>query len=455
MSAQTAAPGAPSAAGDGDSLYTCGSCSVAFYTAPEQREHFRSDLHRYNMKRRVADLAPVTAQVFHSKAQEHRGAAADAAPVAAADTDSGRKSFSTANAYRDHLNSRRHKDNVQKTPPTSEHGAAGRTQVSATPLGRVGALRDALPDPSPETATADSDADDASLDDNARMERMADRKIARARRIDPAATCMFCALPQDSLDKSYEHMATAHGFFIPEQKYLVDRAGLLQYLADKVAIGNVCLWCNGRGRSFPDVTAVQQHMLDKAHCKVAYESSEDQLEFSDFYDFRSSYPDYGGTGRDDAWEDLDEDAGAGDGDVVWESASDDDDDDAPPPPTNGIRYGDTDLELVLPSGARLGHRSLQRYYRQSLWQTPAAQGRAASAQNGRALAHRLAAGTRGRDLVVSGRGGQEVAARNRGEAREATRHVREFRDMQRREQFKTKVGFRHNNQKHFRDPLLQ
>jgi len=48
-----------------------------------------------------------------------------------------------------------------------------------------------------------------------------------------------------------------------------------------------------------------------------------------------------------------------------------------------------------------------------------------------------------------------IKARNRGEAKEAGRHVREFRDQKRREQFKTAVAFRHNSQKHFRDPLLQ
>ena len=152
--------------------------------------------------------------------------------------------------------------------------------------------------------------------------------------------------------------------------------------------------------------------------------------------------------------DDDEDASEG-GAVEWESASDDSSDDEVP--EAGIRYGDSDLELVLPSGARLGHRSLQRYYRQTLWQTPASQARAPTASNGRALAHRLAGSDRivRGDLVVGDRGGHEVVARNRGEAKEAQRHIREFRDVQRREQFKTKVGFRHNNQKHFRDPLLQ
>ena len=53
-----------------------------------------------------------------------------------------------------------------------------------------------------------------------------------------------------------------------------------------------------------------------------------------------------------------------------------------------------------------------------------------------------------------GQGTQVVKARNAGEAREAGRHVREFRDQRRREEFKTKIAFIHNNQKHFRDPNM-
>ena len=437
--------------GPGDAhVYTCLTCSVAFYTPAEQREHFRTDLHRYNMKRRVANLAPVSAAVFNSKVQERRAAldAQAAVPETTGRCAACSKSFASANAYRDHMQSKKHKEKAAKAAK-----AAPSTSASASaPALDVASLRAALP----EQAEAEADDDDADLDDDAQMERAIEAKLARARRIDPAAECMFCSAPQPSLEASLAHMQRGHGFFVPERTYLVDAEGLLRYLADKVSVGNVCLWCNGRGRGFHDLGAVQQHMLDKSHCKVAYDTQEDQLELADFYDFRASYPDYQKKQQAAAeWEDVSDDAGS-DGDAVaWESASDTSDDSDVP--EAGIRYGDSDLELVLPSGARLGHRSLQRYYRQTLWQTPASQARAPTAAHGRALAHRLAGSDRlvRGDLVVGDRGGHEVVARNRGEAKEAQRHVREFRDVQRREQFKTKVGFRHNNQKHFRDPLLQ
>lgn len=53
-------------------MFTCISCRVAFETADEQRAHFLTDWHRYNMKRRVANLPPVAAASFNEKVLERR-----------------------------------------------------------------------------------------------------------------------------------------------------------------------------------------------------------------------------------------------------------------------------------------------------------------------------------------------------------------------------------------------
>lgn len=93
----------------------------------------------------------------------------------------------------------------------------------------------------------------------------------------------------------------------------------------------MCLWCNEKGKTFHSADAARRHMQDKGHCKMIYEGIS-LAEYSDFYDYSSSYPD------DES----------------------DDDQEVSIPELNGSEY-----QLVLPSGVTVGHRSLMKYYKQS------------------------------------------------------------------------------------------
>lgn len=86
-------------------------------------------------------------------------------------------------------------------------------------------------------------------------------------------------------------MTHVHSLFIPDIEYISDLPGLIKYLGEKISVTNVCLLCNGRGRAFKSMEAVRGHMVDKSHCKIAYDSENNQLEIAEFYDFSSSYPD--------------------------------------------------------------------------------------------------------------------------------------------------------------------
>jgi pre-60S factor REI1 len=456
-----------------------------------------------------------------------------------------RKSFSTPNAYRDHMTSRKHRETLTKksSPADSPRGkgklnasavaasatvgesTSGEQQVplvfkvpyatqskeSAEGLEETASVRAALPDvsagPSEPTAstltTNQSRRSNLALPEDATDEQVQaaiDQKIASSKRIDPSTTCLFCISGPStssssnestgrfsSLEAALSHMKSAHSFFIPERDYLTDLPGLMGYLADKIAIGHICLYCNGRGRGFASREAAQGHMIDKGHCKIAYDAEEDRLELGDFYDFSSSYPDAEKHKRKmerrkarkeeklsragaSKWEVIEEEqepeegaADAAPGEAEWEdedaeeddegvssiASSDEDSSDEEDAPQ--ARYGDNEYELVLPSGVRLGHRSMKRYYDQTMRTTPASSERYAGNENrGSLLARRLIGGREGEadrsGTLVKDRGGNVVRARNRGEAREAKRHVKEFRDMKRREEFKTKVGFRNNNQ---------
>lgn len=50
-------------------IFTCISCQVAFQSPESQRAHYKTDWHRYNLKRKVVNLPPVTFSQFNEKAE--------------------------------------------------------------------------------------------------------------------------------------------------------------------------------------------------------------------------------------------------------------------------------------------------------------------------------------------------------------------------------------------------
>lgn len=383
------------------------------------------------------------------------------------------KVYITENAYRSHIISKKHKE--------SELKAATRTKLPVTP---EPSSADAGATPEPSTSTSEpvpsskpkaSQSNLVELDENATEEEITstlEERIAAARSGIGLTKCLFCSTASPTLEANLTHMSHSHGFFVPEAEFLVDLPGLITYLAEKIGLSNICLYCNGRGREFHSLEAVQKHMVDKSHCKLAYDTERDRLDISDFYDFSSSYPDAPRRKKKskgkkievveeegEEWEEIDDDGEEAD-EVIDEEVDEDESEDESEEdlPETGLTYGDSNFELVLPSGARIGHRSMRRYYAQSFH--PIAT-RTEDPNSGAALVRRLIS-DRNSALVprrggfgAFGSGTDVVKARNAGEAKEAGRHVREFRDQNRREQFKTKVAFKANFQKHFRDPLLQ
>ncbi|MEQ2214012.1 hypothetical protein XENOCAPTIV_025857, partial [Xenoophorus captivus] len=90
--------------------YTCISCRVAFADGEVQRAHYKTDWHRYNLKRKVADMPPVTAENFQERVLTQRATAEQQLSDAAATESCAvcNKKFSSANAYQNHLQSHKH-----------------------------------------------------------------------------------------------------------------------------------------------------------------------------------------------------------------------------------------------------------------------------------------------------------------------------------------------------------
>lgn len=88
--------------------YTCITCRVAFRDAEMQRAHYKTDWHRYNLRRKVADMAPVTAEGFQERVRAQRAVAEEESKGTATYCTVCSKKFATFNAYENHLKSRRH-----------------------------------------------------------------------------------------------------------------------------------------------------------------------------------------------------------------------------------------------------------------------------------------------------------------------------------------------------------
>ncbi|RKP25097.1 C2H2 type zinc-finger-domain-containing protein [Syncephalis pseudoplumigaleata] len=354
--------------------FTCLACHVAFHSADHQRQHYRTDWHRYNLKRKVAELAP---------ADE-----AQAQALYAGECRICGKTFASENAYAHHMRSKKHRETEQR-----------QEDAKMTVIDEDGMVD--------ETASPEE------------VMRAIDEHIAQAPKLDDE-DCLFCTHKSDSFESNMAHMAKQHSLFIPDTDYLVNLRGLIRYLGEKISVGNVCLYCNGRGRNMRSMEAVRRHMIDKGHTKIAYDTERDVLELADFYDFRPSYPDNAERGGQEN-EDEDEEMPM----IGADSA-----------------IVDEGYELVLPSGARIGHRALRRYYQQHIRQEDNRESvrvHKLLTQHGHQGAHRANAECRALQLMSEFQ----------------RRQVFSHQESRRRSDFRTRVGIKANGlQRYFREQVL-
>jgi pre-60S factor REI1 len=236
--------------------------------------------------------------------------------------------------------------------------------------------------------------------------------------------CLFCNFESPSIELNAAHMERIHGMFIPERAYLVNLEGLIGALFEKIHHFHECLYC---GKLKPTIFGLQTHMRDKGHCKIPFDTEDEQLEIGEFYDFTSTYSDaedesdsedampakkqsggakLGAKRPSTTDEEGDEEMEDGDGWETDSSASSLDSADLTAVPldqrthryekldqhphhshsdprphrnkdgfhshahkhANAVFY--SDYELHLPSGRVAGHRSLNKYYRQNLHNYP-------------------------------------------------------------------------------------
>ena len=310
-------------------MFTCITCRVSFADSDIQRRHYKTDWHRYNLKRKVAEMPPVTAEVFQQKvlAQKAEVEAQQQSKTKSLHCQLCNKTFSSENAYSNHLSSKKHKD-LEANKAKKQGSLITESQFSNNFKRKDSKETDPQNTESENAESLSHNGDDDDDEDDDIEEDTLE-----------VTDCLFCPHHSVSLEENLKHMTRSHSFFIPDLEYVVDLKGLVMYLCEKVGMGNMCLYCNDKGKSFFSLEAVQSHMVDKGHTKMNYEGDA-VLEYADFYDFSSSYPDYNPDEENE-------------GDEIQGRES-------------TLAVNEQTLELCLPSGAKIGHRNMRHIYKQNL-----------------------------------------------------------------------------------------
>eukprot|EP01123_Difflugia_compressa_P011084 TRINITY_DN4293_c0_g2_i1.p1 TRINITY_DN4293_c0_g2~~TRINITY_DN4293_c0_g2_i1.p1 ORF type:complete len:392 (+),score=57.03 TRINITY_DN4293_c0_g2_i1:71-1177(+) len=240
-------------------VFTCITCKLTFKDGDIMRAHYKTDLHRFNLKRKVANLPPVTEELFNKKLADLQDGTDNPQPKQTGHIKKNKKE-KQSNIKFDRM--------VSKEQPSSPDYTRKRS----------------ISDPGAEVKEKEEEGGghttDSHMEDQSQIteEQLIDQKISSASML-TLEDSLFDRHKSNDFLSNINYMTKHYGFFIPEFEYLKDLPGLFRYLAQKIAVGNCCIYCE---KSFYSLEATQNHMRSVSHCKILWEDNEQ--EYADYYD---------------------------------------------------------------------------------------------------------------------------------------------------------------------------
>lgn len=346
--------------------YTCLSCQIQFASTDLQRMHMKTEWHRYNLKRRVAQLAPVSNEIFQVKVAHIKDQIQYDEFGFIIEEPKNKPKKKEKNTLRyDLLNRGREKFINKPFNSTRDDSPAGseisEISTGAFSLGTLKShsdfeydtddIRSEISHGTLNRNKIDSDyhTDDYNTEDYP-TDYDQDVGIDEEEEEDDDEPlelndCFYCGTKFENINNNLNHMTINHGLYIPEIKYLEDKDGLIRLLSDTVVLDKECIKCGFHSNK---LLGIRQHIIAKGHACIPYETKEERLLFKRFYNFGIK----------------EEEKQEGNSDKELEENFKDDFDDDEGEFTTAL-IDSSGVELSLPNGSRLGHRSMTRYYRQN------------------------------------------------------------------------------------------
>lgn len=245
--------------------FLCNACFIRFDDSDEIKDHYKSEFHDVNLKRRVAELPPISYAIYmdlkheaEKKAQEIEEENSEHVYIC----DACNKTFYSEGQLLTHNQSSTHKKKV-KAIIKERRAAAAAAKLKASA---------GVEDTPEETADNEDEVQEAEP------------------LVIGATNCVYCWLDSGSLEANLDHMWKNHSFFIPDRKYCADIPSLIEYLHAKVIEGHLCTHCDSE-KQYESPEAARQHMIDTNHCRMRYEEDHHFEEYEQFYDYSNAADD--------------------------------------------------------------------------------------------------------------------------------------------------------------------
>eukprot|EP01024_Parvocaulis_polyphysoides_P005698 TRINITY_DN11423_c0_g2_i1.p2 TRINITY_DN11423_c0_g2~~TRINITY_DN11423_c0_g2_i1.p2 ORF type:complete len:471 (-),score=101.47 TRINITY_DN11423_c0_g2_i1:775-2082(-) len=294
-------------------LYYSSTSGTYFKNKESLNEHYKSDFHRYNLRRKVAGLPPVTREWFEARKSQleqleaARGIAGSHKKIWVCPLT--KKKFQSLNTYNTYRKSKKFQDLMKKQGIESvpepivkvlqlenqDEGVKQKKNINKS--GEVKGSGFAMKPVA--TGTANTDVEEEINEEQEEEEDVEEEGWETASDEEEGdgmdasnweewdvTLSLFDNNKSETLEANLEYMYKKYGFYFPETENLIDPEGLIKYLGAKLKYGRVPLYSRGddeNAKQFRDLQAVQNHMIHINNCKMCWEDNEE--EYEDFYNW--------------------------------------------------------------------------------------------------------------------------------------------------------------------------
>ena len=226
---------------------------VIFATSQEIKEHYRSDWHRYNLKRKVGGLPPIRKEAFARRL----------AAALRLQEEAKNKTKKT-----NHLKSGKDRSSSSTSSTPSN---LSRNSSENTIIADVNAGDNESKNMDVEQNNNNNEEEEINLDELT-LEELNEHANPKQSIFDDKVF--------ETVEDNLEYMRKKFNFVVPDLQYVSDIDGLVKYCSAKVRLGRICLYCN---KQFRSCAAVQQHSRDMFHCRLNVGNINNF--FDEFYDY--------------------------------------------------------------------------------------------------------------------------------------------------------------------------